>query len=351
MLELPVVEVAGSPRAMGRAHGEALREAIHEFVAERVRAGELFVRQRRRGDFLATAAACLERLAAWDREGWEEHQGVAEGAAIDAVALYAAANLTDIRDVASFTPLADSEGCTTALVPAAWSATGAPLAGQTWDLNPPDVAWVVAIRRRPQQGPSTVSITCAGCPSLMGINSEGLAFGTTNLKVHGVRIGIPYLSLLHRLARCRDRAEAAAVLERAPRAAAHTYWLADPSGVEDWECTAAEACRRPGEQPLARTNHCLLAAHARLEDEPPTASSRARLARAAAALARAPIAIADLQRLFADRSDGPDSINRYPEDGSGTATNACLIAEPARRLIHACRGPADRGRWISLAPA
>ena len=185
MLQLPLIEVAGTPRAMGRAHGEAARTLIAGFMADRVRAGTVFVRQRRRdGDFLATAAACLAILKDWDPAGWDEHHGVAEGAGVDAVELYAAANLTDIRDAACFRPLAasaESEGCTTALVPAPRSATGAPLAAQTWDLNPPDLAFVVAIRRRPIEGPATVSVTCAGCPNLMGINAHGLAFGTTNL--------------------------------------------------------------------------------------------------------------------------------------------------------------------------
>lgn len=354
MLELPVIEVGGAPRAMGRAHGEAVRGLVRGFMADRVRAGTVFVRQRRRdGDFLATAAACLDLLRAWDPAGWDEHQGVAEGAGVDAVELYAAGNLTDIRDAAAFRPCAPSaeaEGCTTALVPAARSATDAPLAAQTWDLNPPDLDFVIAVRRRPIEGPATVSITCAGCPNLMGLNAAGLAFGTTNLKVHGVRAGIPYLSLLHRLSRCTTRREAAAVLTAAPRAAAHSYWLADTQGVEDWECTADAALLRAGDVPLTRTNHCLDAGHAAREDEPPTASSLARLERARAALAAPRLGVDDLRALFADRSRGHDSVNRHPEDGTGTATNACMICEPAERRLHACRGPADRGRWVTLSP-
>lgn len=338
---------------MGEAHGEAARQLIRGFMADRIRAGSVFVRQHRRdGDFLATAAACLAVLREWDPAGWDEHHGVAAGAGVDPVELYAAANLTDVRDAACLRPLAasaESEGCTAVLVPAARSASDAPLAAQTWDLNPPDLAFVVALRRRPVDGPATVTITCAGCPSLLGMNAEGLAFGTTNIKVHGVRPGVPYLSLLHRVSRCRDRAEAAAVVRSAPRAAAHNYWLADPSGVEDWECTADSAGRRSGEAPLCRTNHCLDPAHAAREAEAPTASSLARLTRVQEALAAPRIAVDDLRRLFADRSRGRDSINRYPEDGTGTATNACLIAEPAARRLHACRGPADRGAWVTLS--
>jgi isopenicillin-N N-acyltransferase-like protein len=353
MLTLPLIEVSGTPRAMGRAYGEAVRELVHGFMADRVRAGSLFVRQRRvGGDFLATAAACLAILKEWDPSGWDEHHGVAEGAGVDPVGLYAAGNLTDIRDAACFRPLsasAESEGCTTALVPASRSASGAPLAGQTWDLNPPDLDFVVALRRRPSKGPATVSVTCAGCPNLMGLNADGLAFGTTNLKVHGVRPGVPYLSILHRLSRERDRAGSAAVLRSSPRAAAHSYWLADPTGIEDWECTADRALPRSGDGPLCRTNHCLDAGHAALQDEPPTSSSLARLASVGARLAAPCLGVEDLRGLFADRSGGLDAINRYAEDGTGTATNACMIAEPRERRLHACRGPADRGAWVTLS--
>ena len=66
-------------------------------------------------------------------------------------------------------------------------------------------------------------------------------------------------------------------------------------------------------------------------------------------LAAPRVGLEDLRRLFSDRSDGAESVNRYVEDGTGTSTNACMIAEPARGLVHACRGPADRGRWSEFS--
>ena len=53
--------------------------------------------------------------------------------------------------------------------------------------------------------------------------------------------------------------------------------------------------------------------------------------------------------IFSDRSAGVLSVNRYAEDEQGTATNAVFIAVPAERKAYACRGPADRGRWYTLA--
>lgn len=357
LLTLRTIEVAGTPEAMGRAYGEACRDAARAFVAQRRDAARAYLRERGQRDdaILELGRQCLRALEAWDPEGWREHRATAEGAGIDAAELYAAGNYTDIRDIITYpataasraAPSADGEGCTAVLVPSAASAGGEVLAAQTWDLNPTDIDYVVAVRRRPVSGPQTWSITCAGCPSLIGMNDRGVALGTTNIKTRGSRVGIPYLSLLHRALRSGSRAEARAVAASAPRAAAHTYWFADAAGAEDIECTADTCVGRQADGALARTNHCLVDAHARIEGEAPTASSRKRLAHAAAATA-APQSVDSLRRLFADRSDGVDSINRFAEDGQGTSTNACLIAVPARRELHACRGSADRGAWVTL---
>jgi len=363
LLELRTITVAGSREAMGQAYGQACAGLVQAFVAQRARAATVYLRERGlRNQQLVTALAgqCLAALRRWDEPAWVEHQATAHGAGVDAVDLYAAANYTDLRDILAYpaqpSPAAagaavspDAEGCTAMLFPGAGAQ---PLvAAQTWDLNPSDLEYVVALQRRPDHGPSTWSITCAGCPSLIGMNERGLSIGTTNIKIRPSRVGIPYLSLIHAALAASDRAQASARIISAPRAAAHTYWLADRTGGEDLECSADTVTRREarhGQPGLARTNHCLDGAHAQSEGEPPSSSSRARLVRAAAAVAGPQPTIAALKRLLADRSDGIDSINRYGEDGQGTSTNACVISVPARRELHVCRGPSDRGRWLTL---
>lgn len=352
MLKLPIVTVAGTPTAMGSAYGEALRGMIAAFVEERLRAARVYLRERGVSDertFLRLGGACLERLAIWDGEGHAELIATARAAEVDPVALYTAGNMTDIRDILALPIIAtEREGCTTALVPGSHSAGGRVIAGQTWDLNPGDLDFVVAVQRNPVSGPRTFSVTVAGCPSLVGMNEHGVAVGTTNIKTRGSRVGIPYLSLLHRAIRCASRAEASELIRTCPLAAAHSYWIADASGVEDWERTPDSAVRRDG-GPLTRTNHCLSSLNQPREGEPASASSRARLARAQGVLSAGGLTVEALRALFSDRSDGVDSINRFAEDGQGTSTNACVVAVPAKREIHACRGSADRGEWIRFA--
>ncbi len=352
MLTLPVVALSGSPEALGHAYGEALREPIRAFVAQRVEAAGVYLAERGIRDPAALrslGAGCLAQLREWHQDGWREHQATAAAAGVDPMDLYTTGNMTDVRDILVLGGMsAESEGCTTAHAGTGRTAAHRVLAGQTWDLNPGDLDYVVAVHRRPASGPQTWAITCAGCPSLVGMNEHGIAVGTTNIKVRGSRVGIPYLSLLHRMLAATTRDEAERSLITAPRAAAHTYWLADASGVVDLECTATTHVRREtgNDGFLARTNHCLEGAHQQQEGEPATASSRRRLARATAALSAGAVTVDTLKSLFADRSDGTESINRFPEDGQGTSTNACVVVEPATRTIHACRGSSDRGRWI-----
>jgi isopenicillin-N N-acyltransferase-like protein len=360
LLDLPTLTVRGTPRQLGEQHGEALRSQIAAFVPMRFEATMAFLQamgQSSLGVLVDTGRQCMAAYAQWDPRGYEEHCAIARAAGVDAAELYTAANMTDVRDVLAYgrevsaaSPPADAEGCTALLLPATWTASGADVAAQTWDLNPQDLEYVVAIHRLPDDAPETWSVTCTGCLSLVGMNAAGLAVGTTNIKTHGSRIGVGYMGVLHRMLASRSFDEAAAVCRTAPRAAAHTYWLASQGRLVEWETTAWSAQERPaGRHWLARSNHCLLDAHARAEGEPPSTSSRARLARAASLLdARHDHNLASLQAIFADRSDGVDSINRWPEDDQGTATNSVVVCQPEGLAMWACRGPADRGRWQQL---
>ena len=286
----------------------------------------------------------------WDPMGIEEHRGIAEGAGVDAVALYTATNMTDLRDVLLLSAEADAEGCSAILIPADSTCDGAAIAGQTWDLNPPDVAYVVAIHRTPTEGLQTWSVTCGGCLSLMGLNEAGLAVGTTNIKTQGARPGVGYLGLLHRLLRETSASEAAAIVAAAPRSGAHTYWMADAHQQMEYEASPDRVVARDtADGPFCRTNHCLDPAHQAIEGEARSPSSAHRFERITELLAPGQHSVETVKAIFSDRSEGVLSVNRYAEDDQGTATNAVFIAVPAQRIAYACRGPANRGRWYTLS--
>jgi isopenicillin-N N-acyltransferase-like protein len=352
LLKLPIVECAGDARALGEQQGEALKPLIQAFIEQRLAAFAQYSGERGGPSverFLAVGADCLRVFEAWDPEGAAESAGIARAAGVSPEALYGSTNMTDVRDVLLLPSSRSDEGCTSLLVPPALSSSRQVLVGQTWDLNPTDLDFVVAVHRRPTTGPETWSVTCAGALSLTGMNAAGVAVGTTNIKTRRSRVGVGYLSLLHRAIRSQSAAEAERFVRGAPRAAAHTYWLADQQGAVELECDPDNVvARRADAQPVARTNHCLSPSMRELEGEPATASSQKRLARAEQQLRGGEQSVSTLQALMRDRSDGVDSINRYSEDEQGTTTNACVIAIPAARELWACRGPADRGEWLQL---
>ncbi len=364
-IPLQVLEVAGDYRELGRATGEALRPLIQGFVAGRLaalRANLLAARQGSSDGFMQVADAGVRSLAEWDPDGFRELDACAAAAGVSTLDLYAAASLTDFRDVVLFgaAPFrgapwtssaseSDAEGCSSLAQAGTRSRSGHLLCGQTWDLNPVDLDFVVALHRRPKDGPESWAITCAGCPAIVGLNAAGVYVGTTNIKTHGAIPGVSYVSLIYRALRETTLERAVTAIESAPRSGAHTYLVADTQHAVELETDSASIERRTltASGFICRTNHCQSASFTAKAAEAPSTSSLARKRRLEAAAA-APLDVESLKALFANRDDGIDSLNRYPEDNQGTATNAVVIYDSATLALHACRGPADRGAWHIL---
>lgn len=345
---------------MGQTHGEALRDEIQGFVDQRLVALGKYLNQRnhrlRMDEFMDITEQSMAAHGVFHPGGMEEHHGISEGARVDTKRLYLAANMTDMRDAHLLSapsgppmdPTEDPDGCSAVLVPASLTQEGHPIAGQTWDLNPTDLPFVTAIKRSPAGAPATWGITCVGCLTLMAINEHGLCVGTTNLKTYGSRPGVGYLGTLHAAIGQTDAQTASDTIRSAPPSGAHSFWLADAGNLIEWELSATHReSRNARDQAVVRTNHCLLEPNRAVEGESPTESSRRRLETLSRWAAEGGVTVGSMRAAFSDRSQGACSVNRYPEDGTGTATNAVVIMEPTERRIHACRGPADRGLWIT----
>jgi len=354
-LTLPQFTVTGTVEDMGVQYGRQCRDLIHAFVAARETAVDAYLRDAGcagTAGLFEAGAACLEQVRSFDQRGYAEHHYIAEGADIDAVRLFTAANMTDIRDILALPgdpPALEDEGCTAALVPPGITKNGNSLQGQTWDLNGPDVEYVIALHQIPDDGPETWTVTCAGCQTLMGMNEHGVTVGTTNLKTKGARVGVPYLSVLHLSLRQTSLQAASAIVAKAPVVGGHSYWIGDRDQGVEWERTPTTAySRSTADGALVRSNHCLNADSQRLETAL-SESTHHRYERMLALLNGSDQhTVESLSGLFADRGDGRLSINRFAEDDSGATTNAVVAFDPANLTFLACRGPADQGEWTRL---
>ena len=352
--ELPIIELEGTPREMGRAFGELCRDDIREFYGIRMKLAILFAREHgRRLTEEGVLGVCRESVKLtqeFDPEGYEEFCAIGEAAGLSPEQTYSLNGLTDLRDVLAYSELPDGLGCSSFVVGPDRAAGGQLLLGQTWDLYTSNMKFVMLVHRKPSNAPETLCVTTAGCLSLIGINSEGLAVGNTNLQTTDSRIGVQYLSILHRALRCTELEEAAGIVAGAPRAGAHYYYVGGPDGrAVGLECSATRSARFALDTgTFVHCNHCLDSELAELEVPPSGDSTFCRQTRLSSLMQsyEGEIGIEAVKEMLSDHEGGELAICRH-HGADGVSTNACIIMSPGTHEIHACRSQPHEGRWVS----
>ncbi len=334
-MQLRIIHLTGSPYAMGREYGRALRDQIHELAEERLRLAlhnaEVASRPTDRAACLALAARMLPAQARYDTDVHAEFMGIAEGAGIAPELLLIGNGYTDFRDVLMG---AGEDECTMVRT---GGAAGEPLlCAQTWDMHTAAERYVVLVHRRPEGGPATLSLTTAGCLSLIGLNAVGLVVGNTNLVPTDPRVGVVYLALIHRALAATTWDEAIAAITAAPRASGHHYWLAAADGqVAGLETTGGRHELLPANGDYAHTNHYLSpelqALAAPLADNTTTYGRLARAQALLAALPR-PATPSALWSLLADH-EGAKPICVHADGPNEAKTCGAVVLQPATREL------------------
>ncbi|MFO7565775.1 MAG: C45 family peptidase [Enhygromyxa sp.] len=351
-----ILSFSGTPAAIGEAFGEQCRAEIAELYAARL---DNAIRQaqqhggRNVGEeaVLEVARACLAPTRAYHPEGFAELEGIARGAKLSLERVLAMNGLTDIRDVLTWGGQLEAlGGCSAFVVTGDFTANGKLLCGQTWDLATDNMPHVLAVHRRPSEGPQTWCLTTVGCLSLIGLNEHGVACGTTNIRTTNARPGVTYLSLIHKALSSPTIDAASEAITGAQRAGAHFYYLADQSGrAQAIECTPDHADLVEVETgAYVHTNHCLIPAHQAIEGKTPSASSHARQDRLEQLIAE-DCGSADLdgaKRWLSDRENGDKAISRT--DFEGISSNGAVVMEPESGIIHAVHGPPHAANWVDL---
>ena len=351
-----VLTFAGTSREIGQAFGESCRDAIARFYRIRI---DIAIEQAQiyggrtvsEPEVLRSAAACLAPTEAYDPVGYEELLGIAEGAGLTSPQVMALNGLTDLRDTLSWGE--DPEGCSAFIAAGDSTANGRLLCGQTWDLATNNMPFVIGVNRQPTEGPETWSMTTTGCLSLIGLNAEGIAVGTTNLRTTDSRPGVVYLSILHRILRATSLEEGIQAVISAPRASGHFYFIADGRGkAAAIECTGtSHHVKRIAHGIHTQCNHCLIPEHRALEGLAPSSSSLRRTDRLLQLLnaTRDTNSVDTAKAYFADVDGGADAICR--DEPHGISSNGAVIMVPEDRTIVACHGPPSRAKWIDLRGA
>jgi len=246
----------GTPREVGRQHGEALRSMIRAHL-------ELIYTQGAQRSNLVPETARRWALAFGPMIGdaaphfLEEIEGVAEGADIEQSEALLLQVRQEVAHVARFGAV-DLE-CTSFAVSGPYTRAGTTFAGQNADLAGGIEAFSAVLTFAVTGKPAVMMLVPAGQISYLGISSEGLSADANFLRSAGWRTGFPRY-LLTRFAIEQPTLKAAVDAALTPRrASSRNLLLADRTGaMVDIETTAQEHGLAWGDGCLVHANHHVL---------------------------------------------------------------------------------------------
>lgn len=358
------LDLAGSPEAMGDAHGRAHAEEIRHYARDRVElvaAGLWSGGPLPRGAVLELAEACLPAQEAFSPGLHAEMLAMADAAGITPADAVVVGGFTDFVDTVravsggAHPPGTVEDDCTAFVVPDG-RAGGAGFLGQTWDMHDTATDHVVLARLRPDDGPDILVFTTVGCLGQIGMNAAGVSVGINNLTGNDGRFGVMWPTVVREMLAQTTASEALAVLLRADLAGAHNYLIldADGCGFNVEAMPSARPVQALGGQPLAHTNHATDPAAAPFEGERDAevmANSRLRLELATALLADTGEPV-DAERLMGITRE-PTAICRWPDAKYRVESSGAVLMRPRTGDFWACWGqPADNDfEHFSLSPA
>ena len=256
MSQFPHHRLQGTPREVGRQHGEALRSMIRAHL-------ELIYTQGAQRSNLAPETGRRWALAFGPMIGeaaphfLEEIEGVAEGAGIERAEALLLQVRQEVAHVARFGAV-DLE-CTSFAVSGPYTRAGTTFAGQNADLAGGIEAFSAVLTFAVTGKPAVMMLVPAGQISYLGISSEGLSADANFLRSAGWRTGFPRY-LLTRFAIEQPTLKAAVDAALTPRrASSRNLLLADRTGaMVDIETTAQEHGLAWGNGCLVHANHHVL---------------------------------------------------------------------------------------------
>jgi len=349
-MSIPLTDLHGTPREMGRRHGELLADGARAMCEARIDLCLQGGAGLSRTDLLALAGESLPVFADFAPTAYAEFQGIAEGVGVSEEELLIGNGYTDFVDLVRGRGDALSE-CTAFLVAAEASADGPAYMGQTWDMNGTAFPHVVAFRRRPAGGPASVTMTTTGCLSLVGLNECGIAIGNTNLVPHDARNGVMYLAIIHEALAQTTFDDAVRMVTDTPRMSGHFYYVGGPDG----ELVGIETT---GERHVTLTpNDAGLFAHANHYTDPclaayigqgePTGDSPVREARMWELLREADtLDAASLTRILSDHTA---PLCRHEKPGTDVRTCSAAVICPQQRTIRMTKGYPCEGEMVEVS--
>ena len=336
----PLIEASGSPRELGRQHGEQARTKIAGFVGwmcESFKLTEQDLARRARTFKPLLTMHCPQLL--------DEIAGLAEGAGIRLEAAMACQLRGELIGHSA-------EACTTFVLGSEVTANSEVLIGQTSDMSDEMRDFAYILHLHPDDRPEVIMWTFGGMLGYHGLNEHGVAHFANSLGGGPLwQPGLSHYPLKRQILEQQNLGEVRDLMRRYPVSSSGNYVLCDGAGeILDVELTADGPAEITGgdEGFIAHSNHFLCGPHACPEnDSASLPDSFPRLDRMRSLISEQTGShnVGTMKSILADHDGHPVSICRHPHDGPGIAilpssgrTIAAIIAEPASGRFHVASG-------------
>jgi isopenicillin-N N-acyltransferase-like protein len=320
---IPLLRASGNHREVGVQIGSATAETVGRLVALPYDAD--VVRRYR--------AVTVEHLP------WivEELDGVAEGAGVEPLAVFAAS-------IEELSPAEVATGCSDLVVSGELCADGHLLVAHTNDLYAEDEQDVVAIEWRVPGEPVTFTLGIGPWLSV-GWNDAGLSVTGNELSPNDERVGIPRLLQMRDVLTRRTLDDAVEAVLHPARASSYNWVFAhagDGALNVEGSATHAGIDRPEPDGFIAHTNHYARADMQGFESTKHLANSCKRLDRARELAHGDPFTVETLRTVLADHENAPDSICSHGEGPKQVKTVFWCVADVTAGEITYGRGnPCD----------
>jgi isopenicillin-N N-acyltransferase-like protein len=332
------VVVAGSPREMGRAIGEAAGEEIRGFCEVALALVNKTVRVSKAATS-RIAGASLEHAERYAPDMVEELRGMAEAARVSLEDIM----LLQVRN--QLQPDMDA-GCTSLALAADGRGRSSGLVAQNWDNDPDLQPFTIVLTRKPAGKPAVMTITQAGLIAYIGFNAASIGVCLNTLPAPARPVGVPHYFTVRGIYEADSLEGAVHAVRRAQRAIPANIMLTTPQGPADLEVTLDDVRVLRGDPAgrVTHTNHCrhpeLVAVN---EQFPELIQSHDRQRRIDALLGEVQQGrqVEELKQVLRDHDGHPRSICRHANDDLRTGfwqTVFSVIIEPAGGRMHISRG-------------
>lgn len=354
-------EVRGTYRQIGQQLGELFRADWSDFVNRRfdVMAAELYSIGISfcRSKYVADAAAILRSLEQFTPNEFDELTGVAEATGLDIVDLVLALGYTDIFDLFAVPAAPCKSGhlfasdskheCTSFVIQ---DQLGSFRAGQTWDMPIETSEFAALVLKLPIGSEPYYSYSLLGCLAYIGLNSDGLCIGTTNVTSRDIGTGVFFPALVQAALATPTPMDAVHVLSVLPKVSGHYFYLVSPTSACACEVSANKCVAWSIETSIyVHTNHYENIAF--LNDElaySPSSISRCATMRSCIFTSGGRLTLDDYRGYLNDHGTG---LCRHGDNNDTlvTITGTSVYFEPERRLLHYSDGPPCHERWFEAA--